>query len=569
MDPAIRQAYDATRDFADKGFRSGCYAPFVSMYFNTFGDVIACCKNQTFVLGNIAEQRLDDIWNGARIGVLRKALADYRFEAGCEFCEWQIASGDHYGVYTRIFEEFPAPDAMPQWPMMMEFAASNTCNLECVMCYGELSSSIRANRDHLPALRKVCGEPFFEDLKKYLPHLRMAKFLGGEPFLSQECFRVMEMMVDLGLSTPCHVTTNGTQWNPRVERILEKLPVSLSISIDGATKETVEKIRVNANFEELMENLQRFLAYTRRKKTGLTLTYCLMPQNWHEFGDYLLFGEKLGLEVFVNTVIDPANCSLFMLPPAELRTIVEKLEVQSARVLPGLRRNRQVWLDRIAGLRSNAEERLAKGVQDVKAHSREARLDDADRFHNHEPRAWELVREGKLAEALAEVSKTPPNHNLYFGALIARGHIRRLMKDLEGCERDLQEAVGLTRSRPEHYLELGWLRFEQRRYAEAVAFAKKAREFLHLRPEREDVLCDLLGFSCSQLGRTEESLAAFDRFIALHPGDALPFVHRGWSHHMAGRPKEAVADAEIALRLAPDHAEAKKLREAASEAMKA
>ena len=59
MDPAIRQAYDATRDFADKGFRSGCYAPFVSMYFNTFGDVIACCKNQTFVLGNIAEQRLD------------------------------------------------------------------------------------------------------------------------------------------------------------------------------------------------------------------------------------------------------------------------------------------------------------------------------------------------------------------------------------------------------------------------------------------------------------------------------------------------------------------------------
>ena len=88
MDPAIRQTYDATRDFSNKGFRAGCYAPFVSMYFNTFGDVIACCKNQTFVLGNIADQRLDDIWNGARIGVLCKALADYRFETGCEFCEW-------------------------------------------------------------------------------------------------------------------------------------------------------------------------------------------------------------------------------------------------------------------------------------------------------------------------------------------------------------------------------------------------------------------------------------------------------------------------------------------------
>jgi tetratricopeptide (TPR) repeat protein len=178
------------------------------------------------------------------------------------------------------------------------------------------------------------------------------------------------------------------------------------------------------------------------------------------------------------------------------------------------------------------------------------------------------VREGKLAEALAEVSKTPPTHNLYFGALIARGHIRRLMKDLEGCERDLEEAVRLTRSRPEHYLELGWLRFEQGRYDEAVAFAEKAREFLPLRPEREDVLCDLLGFACSQIGRTQESLAAFDRFIALHPGEALPYVHRGWSHHMSGRPKEAVADAEIALSIAPDHGEAKRLRDAATEAMK-
>jgi MoaA/NifB/PqqE/SkfB family radical SAM enzyme len=539
------------------------------MYFNTLGDVVACCKNQTFVLGNIAEQRLDEIWNGARIGVLRKALANYQFAAGCDFCEWQIAAGDHHGVYTRIFEEFPATDQVPQWPSMMEFAASNTCNLECIMCYGELSSSIRANRDHLPALRKVCGEPFFEDLKRYLPHLRAAKFLGGEPFLSHECFRVMELMVELGLKTPVHVTTNGTQWNPRVERILEKLPVSLSISIDGATKETVEKIRVNAKFEDLMANLGRFHAYTKRRGTGLSLTYCLMPQNWHEFGDYLVMGEERGLEVFVNTVIDPPNCSLFMLPPEELRAIVKKLEAQQEKLLPKLRRNRAIWLDRLEALRKNAEERLSVNVADVKERAREARLEGAEKFRHHESIAWQLVAQGRLQEALEEVLKTPETHPLYFQVLVQTAHIRRLMKDVEGCQRDLDRALSMTKGRPETYHELGWLRLEQGQHAEALKHAEYAWSLLAMRPDLEGSLCDLLGFAYARNGRFEEANRSFERFIRLRPADPLPLIHRGWAYHMIGKPNEAIADADAALKLAPTNAEAKQLRDAATASLPA
>ena len=258
MEESVIKNYDAQRDFSNKAFRSGCYAPFVSLYFSTRGDVLACCKNETFVLGNVRKQRLDEIWKGGKISTLREALADYRFETGCEFCEWQIVGGAYRDAYPVIFEELPVESMEPEWPAMIEFAGSNTCNFECVMCYGELSSSIRAHRDGLPPLPKVYSEQFFQDLCKYLPYLRRAKFLGGEPFLASECFRIWDMMIEDGLKTPCHVTTNGSQYNAKVERVLEALPVSISVSIDGATKETLEKVRVNARYEELMENVHRF-----------------------------------------------------------------------------------------------------------------------------------------------------------------------------------------------------------------------------------------------------------------------------------------------------------------------
>src|SRR5262249_33725194 len=156
------------------------------------------------------------------------------------------------------FDRFSVDAVDPEWPQMIEFAGSNNCNFECIMCSGELSSTIRANRERLPPLPKLYTDQFFDDLRPFLPHLRQAKFLGGEPFLGQECFRIWDMILEDGLETQCHVTTNASQYNAKVERVLEALPVSVSVSVDGATKETVEKIRVNSHFETLLSNLHRF-----------------------------------------------------------------------------------------------------------------------------------------------------------------------------------------------------------------------------------------------------------------------------------------------------------------------
>jgi MoaA/NifB/PqqE/SkfB family radical SAM enzyme len=355
MDAKRIEEYHASRPLPDKPFRSSCYAAHVSMYFDTLGNVLACCQNTKYPVGNVQTERLLDIWNGPKIKKLRTALEKDRFGAGCQFCEWQISVGNYVNAFTRNFDRFAVTSQNPDWPRMMEFSVSNTCNLECIMCIGTLSSSIRARREGLPPLPKFYSEQFFEDLRPFLKHLEFAKFLGGEPFLAAESFRIWDLMHEEHANILCNVTTNGTQWNERVEKVLERFPISICISMDGTTAKTVESIRVNAKFDVVHENFRRFHRYCHQRKTDITLTYCLMRQNWHEFGDYLLFGDDWDCEVCVNLVREPPHCSLYTLPVEELSTIADALEKQSATYLPKLRKNRKIWIEQLTAIRRRVE----------------------------------------------------------------------------------------------------------------------------------------------------------------------------------------------------------------------
>jgi sulfatase maturation enzyme AslB (radical SAM superfamily) len=218
------------------------------------------------------------------------------------------------------------------------------------MCNALNSSAIRARQAKLPPLPRVYSDEFLISLRKYLPHLRRAKFLGGEPLLVLENFRVWDMMIAEGLTTPCHVTTNGTQYNAKIEQIMKALPMGFSVSLDGATKATVESIRVNANYDEQLCILKRLREYTRERRTDLSLNFCFMRRNWHEFGEFCLFADEWGCNVYANTVVTPPEFSVYNLPPAELRNIVDAMQAESHRLGPLLKRNRAVWfaqLDRV------------------------------------------------------------------------------------------------------------------------------------------------------------------------------------------------------------------------------
>lgn len=351
-----------TRPLPHQSFYSGCYAPHTSLYFDQHGDVRACCQNITGSLGNIRTHSIREIWDGSRTAALRSALERDDFSLGCTHCAWQDEQGGTEVRFSRNYDHHVPDGPTPTWPRQMEFALSNGCNLQCEMCTGWNSSAIRAHREKLPPIPIPYGDSFFEELAGFLPHLDSAVILGGEPFIARESLRLLGMLAALEHQPDVLVITNGTQWNKRVESLFQRLPMSIDVSLDAATKETFERIRVGASFDAVLTNLGRYASYARANGRQVGLSFCLMTTNWHEFADVLELAEQLDLDfVSVNIVTAPQRYSLYSLDQPEFRRVVDVLDAHDKRIGASLGRHRGVWDGHLDTLRTRAASASSAG----------------------------------------------------------------------------------------------------------------------------------------------------------------------------------------------------------------
>ncbi len=343
------------------------------MYFAPDGTVRACCVNTEYPLGRIGEQTIREIWDGAQTASLRKALAGHDFSLGCQDCEHRIGAGDRAWSTAEQYDRYLA-DVPGRYPKRMDFILSISCNLQCAMCHGDLSSSIRLHREGRPPMAPAYGDDFFDELAEFLPHLERAVFLGGEPFVARESQRVWDLMLAGSFAGEVQVVTNGTQWNRRVERYLRELPMHVTVSIDGWTAETLEPLRVGVDRDQLFENVDRYQAAVEADGGTLSFHFCLMRQNWHEFGRFLLEADRRDVPTLVMTVTEPAGFSLWDLPLPDLEAVLQALDREDEALGPRLGRNRRVWDDErervrrhVAALRSGAIPAWSVPVEEVSA----------------------------------------------------------------------------------------------------------------------------------------------------------------------------------------------------------
>ena len=522
------EAFDATRNLEDKPFKSLCYAPDVQMSFSPNGDVSACCISRSHVLGNVRTESLDEIWHGERLRQFRDMLRRYVFPPGCETCRWSLHAGNYTDNAIRPFDLLPLSEDSP-WPVKLEFALNNTCNLGCIMCNGEYSSVLRV-KEGLPPIPAAYGDRFFSDLADYLPHAKWLSFLGGEPFLQNECRRIWDMLIELGLPTPCHVTTNGSIYNNQVERFLQNLPFNFNISVDGVTKETVESIRVNVKFDKLMENIRRFNAYAQgdsdphasKRIRHLQLNYCVMQQNWRELADFFLYAEDLGAVVWTVLVTYPEYCTLFSLPKDELRVIVNELDRQTATIEGQLQRNRDNWIALIGELHQHLEEKVppTQAIVQIAPRTRASAPDDVA---SHMHQAWQFMKDGKDEEALRAAQKTPPADPLYYKALLLVAEIKTNRGEFSAAEAALDEAVALTAKHPESYLRRAWLRYHQGRLEDGLEQLDLAEQAMSRLGRVEAFMTNQLLLTRGTLlyhqGEMRQAIDELDRYLELRPDD--------------------------------------------------
>lgn len=296
-----------------------CHAPFDSLRFNQSGIATVCCFNREHSLGRYPEDKLNQIWFGKKAEDLRKHLKHGDLNLGCFYCKNQIENREFESVKTKMYDHLPQREH--SYPLQMEFELHNTCNLECIMCNAQNSSSIRKNRDKLPDWISPYNDDFVDQLGEFLPYLYQASFLGGEPFLIETYFKIWEKIAAVNPNMTIHVTTNGTILNDRVRQALQKGNFNFSISLESIREDTYGKIRVNGKVGRLLKNIDFFIDYCKKRGTGIQIWVCPLRQNWKEIPEIMEYFSVRNVIVNLHTVWFPSSLALWNLPSDQLKDI--------------------------------------------------------------------------------------------------------------------------------------------------------------------------------------------------------------------------------------------------------
>ena len=305
-----------------------CFAPFNSMFFDIRGKVVVCNQNREYIIGDINEQNLHDIWFGDKRKTISEYIENHDFNLGCQKCADTIISKNLNGLPAISYDSTPV---IEKYPVRLEFEISSTCNLACVMCNGFISSTYRKHFEKKEAYPTVYNSSFVEQLTEFIPHLKYTKFAGGEPFLIDLYYDIWNKMIELNPECGIHVQTNGLVLNNKVKNILEKGRFYIGVSLDGASKKTFENIRLYGNFDRVLKNIAYFKDYCERKKTVLNIPFTPTRESMYEVHLFAELANKYNATAFFNVVWEPHAIAIWTLDSTELKELLLFYEKQQIR----------------------------------------------------------------------------------------------------------------------------------------------------------------------------------------------------------------------------------------------
>ena len=163
---------------------------------------------------------------------------------------------------------------------------TTTCNLRCPTCRVTQSQQ----------------KPYFMGFSEFvqichniIPYLRRARVYNissSESLLHPRCFDMIDVVKSINPGVFVSIITNGMLLDDRKQEALLKRGINMiCVSIDGAKKETTEKIRIGSNFETVIRNTRGFIA-----KGGMVRTiYTVRDNNIMDIGDFVDLADDLGI----------------------------------------------------------------------------------------------------------------------------------------------------------------------------------------------------------------------------------------------------------------------------------
>ena len=323
-----------------------CMLPWISIETSPIGTARPCCLAKDEIVDShgvkydLNQHTLSEIYSSEYMQDLRTDFLAGNKPKTCQRCWDEEAAGrvsKRMNSRIRLKEYYDRVDwnnLNPDQLWFIDLKLGNICNLKCRIC-GSWSSSKWVNEeiDYVGGDRKQHlaykflqdgawpreSEIFWDNLKTLLPNIKYFEFTGGEPFLIQQHFDLLEYAVehDYAKNIEIHYNTNGTVFPEQHNLWSHFKHVEVAFSIDNVG-DRFEYERYGAKWSEVQANIIKFNSLRSSK---LSTQICLTAniQNVYYLPELCAWIDQQTFDhVYFNMLHDPWHmCVSRMTAPAQ------------------------------------------------------------------------------------------------------------------------------------------------------------------------------------------------------------------------------------------------------------
>tara|TARA_R110001592_G_C13163160_1_gene749124 strand:- start:2240 stop:3238 length:999 start_codon:yes stop_codon:yes gene_type:complete len=274
----------------DLKIKKHCPRPWDTILIDKRGSCYAC-ECQSWLpqsIGNLQLKSLDKIIGGDTQQQLQESITNgtYRYcnEQQCAYIKSNVVI-----------------DGGPTHIQHLRLAIDDSCNLRCPSCRKGMIF-------HKEGSAYELGIRLADKINDWLYHYRhpIQVHIGsdGDPFASHVYRHFMEQTPQRD-NIKYSILTNGLMFKEfynTVPHVINNLQ-ELGVSIDGASKETYEKLRLGGRWEKILEGLECMAEQKQKKNFLFMLHMVVQNDNWQELDQMLKLGHTYGADrIYLNHI---------------------------------------------------------------------------------------------------------------------------------------------------------------------------------------------------------------------------------------------------------------------------
>ena len=263
----------------DLKIKNLCPRPKDTILIDKQGSCYAC-ECQSWLpqsIGNLQIKSLEEIIGGEMHQHLQSSITDGTYR----YCNEHQCSYIKSGVVLH---------GQPDRIQHLRLAIDDSCNLRCPSCRKGMIFHKEGSAYNLGI---KLADKINEWLYDYKHPIQVHIGSDGDPFASHVYRHFMDQTPERD-NIKYSILTNALMlkdFAPRVPYVIRNLN-ELGVSIDGATKDTYEKLRLGGRWEKINENLEYISELKDKHGFRFIMHFVVQKNNYHEMEDIVMLGEK-------------------------------------------------------------------------------------------------------------------------------------------------------------------------------------------------------------------------------------------------------------------------------------